>query len=522
MTYGYGNVYRPPPAIAQQQVRPRKMPVGDPPLPVRSPPAGWSSSRPDLRWPYAWVVPPPRQMPVGPAPVPFPLPLGIILTPLGRAVYGQRLPVIPPPLILGAPYPTPASWMQLHGAAFRRDWSIPILEQRPPKLGIGDPPVGFPFLGPWSPALRPDLSYPIVSLASFRLELMPVSDAPVAFPKLGSWPPGIMDPPHSLTQTAQVRPPKVAVGDPPAAFPLPFGLILSPLSRAVYQQRLPVLREPVILVGIPYPTPPTWMALHGPAFLRDWPLQAVEQRLRLAAVGPDPVPFPLPTGLVLSPLARSVYAQRRPVVLPVLVIEGIAYPMPWAVAALHGAAYLRVIPPEQQQVIRAVGGDPIPFPRLGAWLAGTMDPPATQIPTAQVRPPEMPIGAPPIPFPKLGLRLPGTMDPPRVVEQLQVRPPKAGIGDPPVAFGLSLGLVLQPLPRHPYHQKRPQLAQVVVFDALRVVDLSAGRYLLEDWSGGRWLCEDRGDGRYRLTDASGQRYDLVSRSGVRYPTEDES
>lgn len=304
-TAGYGGVYRPPPNIAQQQVRPPLMPVGPPPV-AFTPLGQWrpgAMDAPDMT--EQWAQFRLRLMPAGSPPVPFtiaPYPSAYFAPPWPQVALSQRLPVTPPDVIPGIAFPTPAAWLALHAAAFLRDWPIPLLTQRLATLGIGA--------------------------------------GAVPFPPLGGWLPGTMDPPATSIQTAQ-RLLLLPVGDAPVPFPVPPRWFAPDVSPVPFAQRVPTTAAPLIIVGVPYPTPAQWYALH------------------LAALLAPPFPF-------------AVF--QRPPQVP-------------------------------------VSGEPVAFPFLGKWHPSTMAPPDLSVQLAQFRLALIPAGDGPVRFPPLGSWPPGSMTP---------------------------------------------------------------------------------------------------------------
>lgn len=364
---GYGGVYRPLPNIAQQVVRPPVVAVGAPPLPVTPPPVGLPVAFWATPWPWAAMV------------------------------SHARVREVPP-------------------------------------LPVGPDPVTFPKLGQWLPEIMdpPDLPK---GMASFRLRLMPVNGGAVAFPFLGGWTPGLMDPPATTVQTRQVRPPLGAIGDPPVTFPklgqwtptappdatvqlaqfrlrlvcvgdapVPFSLAGYPTQPPRWPyvataQRLPITPQVLIIAGIAYATPPAWYALHEAAFLREWPIPLLTQRLASLPVGDPSVPFPQlggwPVGIMDAPSMRSqatvrpplvsvgdapalvpaaqppwiaaapsaiVFAQRLPLVAVPLILS-VPYPTPAQWYGMHVGAYLQNVSSTflQRAPLMPIGGDPVAF-----------------------------------------------------------------------------------------------------------------------------------------------------------------
>jgi hypothetical protein len=538
---GYGGVYRPLPNVAQQTVHPPTVQVGDPPLPVdntdsldswpssywalpwpqvqlqqgasqRVPPlrigadpisfpklgqwqpetmdpsdtsrqfaqfrlrllpvngpavpfpklGQWWPSRADLAWPVAqsywnWRADVPFIPVAPPAANRIPLPQwpGEYFEPeTPRVQLAQRLPVIPPIIIIsGIPYPTWPALYGLHLSAFERDWPVPELTQ--------------------------------------RLPLAPVGDAPVPFPFLGDWQPGSMDQPSVRIQV-MVRPPLVGIGDAAVPFstvPYP-GAYFSPAWPQIpLAQRLPIVQQVVIIAGVPYLTPPALYGLHGPAFLRDWSLPTLTQRLPFAAVGAPAVAFPeTQQPYPVSGPSPILFAQRLPLIAPPLLIVGIPYPTPAAWYAMHLAALQRDFPLEVLQRVKliAVGGAPVAFPKLGSWQPGSMNPPDVSVQLTAFRLRLAQIGSPAVPFP-----------PP---------PTWNAITPPPVVWSV-------------YGQRLPKTIFIVpLYNAypIRFTDLSGPRYLMTDASGALYEAVDLGNGRYLMTDASGERYLGIDASGARF------
>lgn len=427
---GYGGVYRPLPNIAQT-VRPPLASVGDPPLPALNPVSvdAWPSAYWQTPWPWAAMVfharvrevPP---LPVGPDPVPFPK-------------LGQWLPTTmdPPDLPKG------------------------LASYRLRLMPIGPDPVRFPFLGGWTPGIM-DPPPTTVRTRQVRPPLAAIGNPPVAFPTLGQWTPTA--PPDVTVQLAQFRLRLLSVGDPPALFSLagtPMQVPGWPLVAV--EQRLPITPQVLIIPGIAYPTPPAWYALHWPAYLRDWPIPLLTQRLASLPVGAPSVPFPQlggwPVGIMDAPSTRIqvatrplltavgdspalfpaaqppwmaagpsaiFFAQRLPL-LAVPLILSVPYPTPAQWYGMHAGAYLRDVSPAflQRAVLLPVGGDSVAFPSLGGWTLGSMVPRWPLELLAQRLLP-MPLGADPVAF--SAVQSPWTAPPwplVQLAQRLPVTPP---------------------------------------------------------------------------------------------------
>lgn len=399
------------------------------------------------------------------------------------------------------------------GGVYRPYPVVQVATPRPPRAVVGDPPVSFPKLGQWSPASRPELLWPYVPLYwAWRqdIPLMPVGRPAVPFPMLGGWPVGVMDPAgtNAQEQFSQFRLRLLPIGNPAVPFPMlggwPVGVMDPPGTNA--QEQFSQFRLRLLPIGnaaVPFSLAPYPAQYAGPA----WPQVILSQRLRLAAIGADPVSFPqlgawhpglmdapdateqlaqyqhrlMPIGDAPVPFTRAslpaywyaveppalLFAQRLPLAPVPLLLLGISYPTPAAWYALHLAALQREFRPEVlQQLVRLPAGDPpITFPLLGSWPAGIMDPPPTGIQTSAVRPPLVRIGDAPVPFPPLGRWQPGSMNPPEVAALFaNFRLRLLAVGAAPAAVPLPLqwnAVVSVPRTFAPYLVRRGAVLGVV-------------------------------------------------------------
>lgn len=366
---GYGGVYRTyDQAAFHQQVK--DLPVGDPAVP--HPKLGqWNpASRPDLTWPYVqayytWRADVPLVQ-VGPPAVPFgqaSLPAQYYRLPPDFSAYGQRPPLTPqvviPPTAIG--FVTPWGLAMLHSPAYGRDWSVPLYTQRQDQLPVGNPAAIY---------ARP-----------------------------GQWQPGTMDVEGGVypAQAAQ------GAGDPPALFglaSLPEYFYGARTPDSLFAQRLPLVRD-VVIPPPPIAFIPPWVtaAVHLPAYLRDWSIPLLTQRLDTLPVGDPAVLYSkagVPPFLFLVP-DRSIYRQPRPGEIPPnIVIPPVLMPATWALQQAVMAAYQRdwsVQLLTQRLDTMPIGAPPVQFPKLGA-IPTAFYAPRGPYPEALQRPPLIPTAPP--------------------------------------------------------------------------------------------------------------------------------